>query len=144
MPVATATLPTLDATASYVQYQFSGIPATGSTHNWSAFDIDTYAYTVSAVDSTDKAVTRTYSTKDSALYDLVDVVDYDQPSTGFRMRPAVSFTDATGTTYNKPISYTLPLGTGMSVFADGAAGQYSSATPTSTSSPFFGFSVTLN
>jgi hypothetical protein len=60
------------------------------------------------------------------------------------MRPAVSYTDAGGTTYNKPISYSLPLGTGMTVFADGAGGVYSSATPTSTSSPFFGVSVPLN
>jgi hypothetical protein len=144
VPVATANLPALNASSIYVQYQFSGIPADGSTHNWATFDIDTYSYTVSALDSTDKAVTRTYSSKDGALYDLVDAVEYDQPSTGFRMRPAVSFTDATGTTFDKPTSYTLPLGTGMSVFADGAAGQYSSATPTSTSAPFFGFSVTLN
>ena len=144
VPASTATLPTAGVDINYVQYQFSGIPSSGSTHNWATFDIDTYAYTATAVDATAKTVTRTYSTKDGALYDLVDVVDYDQPSLGFRVRPAVSFTDTAGTTYNKPVSYNLPLGTGMNVFADGADGVYSSASPTSTSSPFFGVSVTVN
>ena len=143
-PVATAVLPANGSTSVYVQYQLSGIPATGSTHNWASFDIDTFTYTVSAVDTTARTATRSYSTKDGALFDLVDVVDYDQPSTGFRLRPALSYTDAGGTTYNKPNSYILPLGTGMSVFADGADGTYSSATATSTSSPFFGVSVPLN
>ncbi len=143
-PVASASLPAPDAGVTYVQYQLSGIPAAGSTHNWAAFEIDTFTYAVSAVDSANGAVTRTYATRNGALYDLIDVVDYDMPSSGFRTRPGLSFTDATGTTFNKATSYTLPLGTGMSVFADGAAGQYSSATPTSTASPFFGVSITLN
>ena len=143
-PAATIGLPASGASYTYVQYQFSGIPSTGSTSNWHTFAIDTYAYTVSAVDTTNDAITRTYSTEDGAAYDLVDAVDYNSPAMGLRTRPAVSFTDGSGTTFNKPTSYNLSLGTGISVFADGAQGVYSSATPTSTSAPFFGLSVTLN
>jgi hypothetical protein len=143
-PAASLSLPASGASYTYVQYQFSGIPPTGSTANWGKFGIDTYTYMVSAVDSANDAITRTYATEDGALFDLVDVVDYNQPSIGFRTRPALSFTDSAGTTYNKPTSYNLSLGTGISVFADGAGGVYSSATPTSTSAPFFGLSVTLN
>ena len=140
---ATLSLPASGTSYTYVQYQFSGIPATGSTANWGKFDIDTFTYTVSAVDTANDALTRTYSTEDGALYDLVDVVDYNAPSIGFKTRPALSFTDSAGTTYNKQTSYNLPLGTGMNVFADGTDAAYSSSTATTTS-PFFGLSVTLN
>ena len=143
-PAAALSLPAVNATSTYVQYQLSGIPATGSTNNWRNFSIDTFTYEVTAVDSTNSSITRTYSTEDDATYDLVDTVEYNQPSIGFRTRPGLSFKDAAGTTFNKPTSYNLPLGTGMTVFADGAAGQYSSATPTSTAAPFFGLSVPLN
>jgi hypothetical protein len=140
---STLSLPASGTGTTYVQYQFSGIPATGSTANWGKFDIDTFTYTVSAVDTANDALTRTYSTEDGALYDLVDVVDYNAPSIGFKTRPALSYTDSAGTTYNKQTSYNLPLGTGMNVFADGTDAAYSSSTATTTS-PFFGLSVTLN
>jgi len=141
---ATLSLPASGTSTTYVQYQFSGIPATGSTANWGKFDIDTFTYTVSAVDTANDALTRTYSTEDGAAYDLVDVVDYNQPSTGFRTRPALSFTDSAGTTYNKQTSYNLSLGTGMSVFADGVSGGVEGVLSTSTSAPFFGLSITLH
>jgi len=137
-PATAVTLPAQGLSQTYVQYQFSNIPTTGSTSNWKNFAIDTYTDQVTAVDTTNNAYTRTYSLKDGAAYDFVDVVDINTPSAGFRTRPAVTFTGTTGT-ISKATSYQLPLGTGMTVFADGLGGNYANS-----AQPFFGVSVTLS
>lgn len=89
--------------------------------------VSTYSYTQTPIDS--NSYKRSYLAKNGGAYDWVDTFIVNSPTTGFRIRPALTYKGATAVD-----NFVLPLPGSMAAFIDGKG--------TSTTSTYFGIGVT--